>query len=77
MTEINWSRTDLIDESEQVVQHKTKQQKRTLQETAGVMTEEWDEQRVKVTRVTVNDEGAKEIQKKLARTRHYPFQHYM
>lgn len=64
MTEVNWSRTDLIDESEQVVQHKTQQQKRTLNETAGVITEEWDEQRVKVTRVTVNDDGAKQIQKK-------------
>ena len=64
MTEVNWSRTDLIDESEQVVQHKTQQQKRTLNETAGVITEEWDEQRVKVTRVTVNDDGAQQIQKK-------------
>ncbi|WP_431027259.1 GPR endopeptidase [Lysinibacillus sp. LZ02] len=65
MTEINWSRTDLIDESEQVVAHQTQKNKRTLEETAGVILEEWDEQRVKVTRVTVNEEGSKQIDKKV------------
>ena len=75
MTEVNWSRTDLIDESEQVVQHQTKQKKRVLEQTAGVIMEEWDEQRVKVTRVTVNEEGEKQIQKKPEHIRHYLFRH--
>lgn len=64
MTEVNWSRTDLIDESEQVVQHQSKEKKRTLEKTAGVIIEEWDEQRVKIARVNVNKEGEAEIQKK-------------
>lgn len=64
MTEVNWSRTDLIDESEQVVQHQSKEKKRTLEKTAGVLMEEWDEQRVKIARVSVNEEGEAQIQKK-------------
>lgn len=64
MQEIIWNRTDLIDETEEVVQHQTKQQKEKLDETEGVKFEEFYENRVKVTKVTVNQEGAKEIGKK-------------
>ncbi|MEJ9281403.1 GPR endopeptidase [Ureibacillus thermosphaericus] len=64
MQENIWNRTDLIDETEEVVQHQTKQQKEKLDETEGVKFEEFYENRVKVTKVTVNQEGAKEIGKK-------------
>ncbi|WP_339288384.1 GPR endopeptidase [Ureibacillus sp. FSL K6-0786] len=64
MQEIIWNRTDLIDETEEVVQHQTKQQKEKLDDTEGVKFEEFYENRVKVTKVTVNQEGAKEIGKK-------------
>ena len=60
----NWQRTDLIDENEQVVQSKTKEQRETLQESSGICVEEWDEQRVKLSKVTVDESGAKQIQKK-------------
>lgn len=63
MQEIIWNRTDLIDETEEVVQHQTKQQKEKLDDTEGVKFEEFYENRVKVTKVTVNQEGAKEIEK--------------
>ena len=33
MQEIIWNRTDLIDETEEVVQHQTKQQKEKLDDT--------------------------------------------
>lgn len=66
MQENIWNRTDLIDETEEVVQHQTKQQKEKLDETEGVKFEEFYENRVKVTKVTVNQEGAKEIGKKQA-----------
>lgn len=64
MQEINWYRTDLIDEAEEVVQHQTKQQKEKLDDSEGVIFEEFNEHRVKVTKVTVTDEGSKEIGKK-------------
>lgn len=60
----NWQRTDLIDENEQVVQSKTKEQRETLQESSGITVEEWDEQRVKLSKVTVDANGAEQIQKK-------------
>ncbi|MED3661507.1 GPR endopeptidase [Ureibacillus sp. FSL K6-8385] len=64
MQETNWYRTDLIDETEEVVQHQTKQQKEKLDESEGVIFEEYTEKRVKVTKVLVNKEGSKEIGKK-------------
>ncbi|MFC5542085.1 GPR endopeptidase [Ureibacillus suwonensis] len=64
MQEINWTRTDLIDETEEVVQHQTRQQKEQLDDSEGVRFEEFNEKRVKVTKVIVNSEGAEEIGKK-------------
>ncbi|QBK26293.1 GPR endopeptidase [Ureibacillus thermophilus] len=64
MQEINWTRTDLIDETEEVVQHQTKQQKEKLDDSEGVLFEEFNENRVKVTKVTVSKEGSEEIGKK-------------
>lgn len=60
----NWQRTDLIDENEQIVQSKTKEQRETLQESSGITVEEWEEQRVKLSKVTVSANGAEQIQKK-------------
>ncbi len=62
--EVNWSRTDLIDEAEEVVEHRTKQQKEKLEDTSGVVIEEFKENRVKVTKVTVDKQGQEEIGKK-------------
>lgn len=62
--EVNWSRTDLIDEAEEVVQHQTKQQKTKLDKTSGVVIEEFTEGRVKVTKVNVDKQGSEEIGKK-------------
>lgn len=64
MLEINWTRTDLIDEAEEVVQHQSKQQKEKLDDSEGVIFEEFTEKRVKVTKVTVNKKGSEEIGKK-------------
>lgn len=64
MEEINWIRTDLIDETEEVVQHQTKEQKEKLDDTKGVIFEEFNENRVKITKVIVNKNGTEEIGKK-------------
>ena len=63
MEKTNWRRTDLIDETDEVVVHKTKEQKETLEHTDGVIFKEKQFKRVKITNVTVNDEGAREVQK--------------
>lgn len=64
MEKINWNRTDLIDETEQVVAHQSKDQKQALEQKSGVLIEEWNEERVKVTSVKVDEHGAEQIQKK-------------
>ena len=57
MTKINWNRTDLIDETEQVAM--LSEEKDTL------VVETYDEQRVKVKNVVVDEIAAKRLQKKL------------
>lgn len=64
MEEINWNRTDLIDEAEEVVQHQTREQKEKLDDTKGVIFEEYFENRVKVTKVLVDEKGSEDIGKK-------------
>ncbi|HWK24392.1 MAG TPA: GPR endopeptidase [Ureibacillus sp.] len=64
MIEVNWSRTDLIDESTEVVQHQTKQQKNRLKQSSGVSIDEFNEGRVKVTKVIVDEQGQEQIGKK-------------
>lgn len=64
MQKLNWQRTDLIDESEEIVLHQTKEQKDTLKETSGIQIEDQAEGRVKITHVRVNDEGEQRIGKK-------------
>lgn len=64
MQNFNWQRTDLIDESEEVVLHRTKEQKDKLKESSGIQIEEQSAGRVKITDVLVDPEGEKQIGKK-------------
>lgn len=64
MQNFNWQRTDLIDESEEVVLHQTKEQKEKLEESSGVQIEDRNAGRVKITDVVVNAEGEQKIGKK-------------
>ncbi|UPW82067.1 GPR endopeptidase [Lysinibacillus sp. Ag94] len=64
MQNFNWQRTDLIDESEEVVLHRTKEQKDKLKESSGIQIEEQSAGRVKITDVLVDAEGEKQIGKK-------------
>ncbi|QDP99463.1 GPR endopeptidase [Lysinibacillus fusiformis] len=64
MQNLNWQRTDLIDESDEVVLHQTREQKETLEQSSGVQVEDRNAGRVKITDVQVNPEGEKQIGKK-------------
>ena len=64
MNEIKWNRTDLIDEAEEVVVHRTKEQKDTLKRTSGIYLEESEQGRVRITKVDVDEEGEQRIGKK-------------
>lgn len=64
MQNLNWQRTDLIDESEEVVLHQTKEQKDTLEQSSGIQIEDRTAGRVKITDVLVDSEGEKKIGKK-------------
>ncbi len=64
MQNFNWYRTDLIDESEEVVVHQTKEQKEKLKQSSGVQIEDRTAGRVKITDVLVDGEGEKQIGKK-------------
>lgn len=64
MSEIQWNRTDLIDETEEVVVHQTQQQKEKLQKSTGIDIKELREGRVHVTKVTVDERGEAQIGKK-------------
>lgn len=64
MEQINWNRTDLIDEAEEVVTFKTEQQKEKVEQKSGVVIEEFREKRVEITKVTVSDVGQEQIGKK-------------
>lgn len=75
MIEVNWSRTDLIDESKEVVEHQTRQQKEALHDTSGVSIDEFKENRVKVTKVIVDKRGQEQIGKKKGHILHSLFQH--
>ena len=64
MQNFNWQRTDLIDESEEVVVHQTKEQKEKLEQSSGIQIEDRNAGRVKITDVLVDAEGEKQIGKK-------------
>lgn len=61
---MNWSRTDLIDESEEIVLHQTREQKEKLEDTSGVKIDDSKYGRVHVTDVKVNEDGENRIGKK-------------
>ena len=48
MQNFNWQRTDLIDESEEVVVHQTKEQKEKLEQSSGIQIEDRNAGRVKL-----------------------------
>lgn len=73
MIEVNWSRTDLIDESQEVVEHQTKNQKEKIAHSSGVSIDEFNEGRVKVTKVLVDKNGEEQIGKKKGNILHSPF----
>lgn len=62
--ETNWYRTDLIDETEEMVQHRTKQEKEKLDESSGIDFSEKRQGRVQITEIKVDEKGAKAIKKK-------------
>ncbi|WP_445477840.1 GPR endopeptidase [Lysinibacillus irui] len=64
MENFNWQRTDLIDESEEVVVHQTKEQKEKLEQSSGIQIVDRNAGRVKITDVLVDAEGEKQIGKK-------------
>ncbi|ETT82371.1 GPR endopeptidase [Viridibacillus sp. FSL R5-0477] len=59
-----WYRTDLVDETEEFINHKTAEERETLRESTGIKVLEEERGRVKITRVDVDSSGAEEIGKK-------------
>ncbi|PIC78511.1 GPR endopeptidase [Sporosarcina sp. P19] len=63
MSEINYYRTDLIDESDEFVRHQTESEEKKLKEMSGIRVEEQTIGRIKATTVKVTAEGEEEIGK--------------
>jgi spore protease len=59
-----WGRTDLIDESVDMVQHRTKKEKDVLDEEDGILFEESRDGAVLITSIEVDQAGEKRIGKK-------------
>ena len=64
MEKYDFYRTDLLDESEEMVRHRTETEKNRLKESDGVLFGESRLGRVIVTSVNVDAEGEKRIGKK-------------
>lgn len=64
MKKFDFYRTDLLVESEEMVRHQTEQEKETLAESKGIIFNESTEGRVRITEVTVDEDGEKQIGKK-------------
>lgn len=64
MEEYNFYRTDLLDESDEMVRHKTLSEKERLQTGEGIIFDEIRSGRILLTEVKVNEEGEKKIGKK-------------
>lgn len=64
MEKLNFFRTDLLVEHEEMVRHRTEQEKETLKKSNGVLFDEQRKGRVIVTSVTIDTEGEKRIGKK-------------
>ncbi|GKV66739.1 MULTISPECIES: GPR endopeptidase [unclassified Sporosarcina] len=63
MTEINYYRTDLIDESDEFVRHQGANEEKKLKKMSGISVEEQTIGRIKATTVKVTAEGEEEIGK--------------
>ncbi|MEI4769487.1 GPR endopeptidase [Psychrobacillus sp. FJAT-51614] len=59
-----WGRTDLLDETEEMVQHRTKSEKETLSDSEGIKFDESRSGAVLITSIEVNEQGEKKIGKK-------------
>lgn len=59
-----WGRTDLLDESDEMVKHRTGEEKNKLKNSEGITFEENREGAVLVTSIEVNEEGEKKLGKK-------------
>lgn len=59
-----WGRTDLLDESDEMVKHRTKKEKDTLAKSDGIKFDESREGAVLITSIEVDENGEKEIGKK-------------
>ncbi|MHA6260357.1 GPR endopeptidase [Sporosarcina sp. CAU 1771] len=64
MKKYDFYRTDLVEESEEMVRHRTASEKNRLKSEEGVRFEEERKGRVIITKVTINEEGEKKIGKK-------------
>lgn len=64
MENFQWSTTDLVDETEAYIKHKTKEERQKLRESNGIDIQENWEEIVKVTQVTVSKQGEQHIGKK-------------
>lgn len=64
MENFQWSTTDLVDETEAYIKHKTEEERAKLRNSNGIdIKENWDEI-VKITEVTVSKQGEEHIGKK-------------
>lgn len=64
MEKFQWSTTDLVDETEAYINHKTQEERTKLRDSNGIdIQEDWEEI-VKVTQVTVSKQGEEHIGKK-------------
>ncbi|SDM83459.1 spore protease [Psychrobacillus sp. OK028] len=59
-----WGRTDLLDESDEMVKHRTAEEKNKLNNSEGITFEEKRAGAVLITSIEVNEEGEKKIGKK-------------
>ena len=64
MEHYDFYRTDLVVESEEMVNHKTKQEKTKLKESTGILFNEERKGRIILTKVSVDEQGEKRIGKK-------------
>ena len=64
MQEFTWNRTDLIDETAEVVMQTSRLKDGDLQQQRGIEIEESQQNRVKITKVEVSAAGEQQIQKK-------------
>ncbi|WP_146548240.1 GPR endopeptidase [Rummeliibacillus suwonensis] len=64
MENFQWSTTDLVDETEAYINHKTEEERTKLRESNGIDIQENWEEIVKVTQVTVSKQGEEHIGKK-------------